>query len=46
MLPMNLPKKAQSGLQNALRILADIKGIDVIYLSGEDVIAYKLVKHF
>ena len=41
---IDLPKKAQSGLQNALRILADIKGIDVIYLSGEDVVRHKLVK--
>lgn len=41
---VDLPKKAQSGLQNALRILTDIKGIDVIYLSGEDVVRHKLVK--
>jgi len=41
---IDLPKKAQSGLQNALRILGDIKGIDIIYLSGEDVVRYKLVK--
>ncbi|MFN0254231.1 PhoH family protein [Pedobacter ureilyticus] len=41
---VDLPKKAQSGLQNALRILADIKGIDMIYLTGEDVVRHKLVK--
>ncbi|WP_113662468.1 PhoH family protein [Pedobacter nanyangensis] len=41
---IDLPKKAQSGLQNALRILGDIKGIDIIYLSGEDVVRHKLVK--
>ncbi|MDQ7949781.1 MAG: PhoH family protein [Pedobacter sp.] len=41
---IDLPRKAQSGLQNALRILTDIKGIDVIYLSGEDVVRHKLVK--
>jgi phosphate starvation-inducible PhoH-like protein len=41
---VDLPKKAQSGLQNALRILGDIKGIDIIYLSGEDVVRHKLVK--
>ena len=41
---IDLPKKAQSGLHNALRILTDIKGIDVIYLTGEDVVRHKLVK--
>lgn len=41
---IDLPKKAQSGLHNALRILVDIKGIDIIYLSGEDVVRHKLVK--
>lgn len=41
---VDLPKKAQSGLHNALRILADIKGIDMIYLTGEDVVRHKLVK--
>lgn len=41
---IDLPKKSQSGLHNALRILSDIKGIDVIYLSGEDVVRHQLVK--
>jgi phosphate starvation-inducible PhoH-like protein len=41
---IDLPKKAQSGLHNALRILTDIKGIDIIYLTGEDVVRHKLVK--
>jgi len=41
---IDLPKKAQSGLHNALRILTDIKVIDVIYLTGEDVVRHKLVK--
>lgn len=41
---IDLPKKQQSGLQTALRILTDIKGIDIIYLSGEDVVRHKLVK--
>lgn len=41
---IDLPKKAQSGLHNALRILGDIKGIDIIYLTGEDVVRHKLVK--
>ncbi|WP_129713955.1 PhoH family protein [Pedobacter sp. SYP-B3415] len=41
---IDLPKKTMSGLHNALRILVDIKGIDLIYLSGEDVVRHKLVK--
>ncbi len=41
---IDLPKKNQSGLHNALRILTDIKGIDVIYLNGDDVVRHKLVK--
>ncbi|WP_423146116.1 PhoH family protein [Rubrolithibacter danxiaensis] len=41
---IDLPKKQQSGLHTALRILADIKGIEIIYLSGEDVVRHKLVK--
>lgn len=41
---IDLPKVQQSGLQTALRILSEIKGIDIIYLSGEDVVRHKLVK--
>ncbi|MBE9583834.1 PhoH family protein [Mucilaginibacter sp. JRF] len=41
---IDLPKKQQSGLHTALRILTDIKGIDIIYLSGEDVVRHKLVR--
>ena len=41
---IDLPKKAQSGLHNGLRILGDIKGIDIIYLNGDDVVRHKLVK--
>lgn len=41
---IDLPKKQQSGLHTALRILPDIKGIEIIYLSGEDVVRHKLVK--
>jgi phosphate starvation-inducible PhoH-like protein len=41
---IDLPKKQMSGLFNALRILDDIQGIDVIYLTGEDVVRHKLVK--
>ncbi|MBC8052713.1 MAG: PhoH family protein [Sphingobacteriaceae bacterium] len=41
---IDLPKKQQSGLQTALRILTDIKGIEIIYLNGDDVVRHKLVK--
>ncbi|TZF82725.1 PhoH family protein [Pedobacter sp. BS3] len=41
---VDLPKKQQSGLQTALRILDNISGIDIIYLSGEDVVRHRLVK--
>ncbi len=41
---VDLPKKQMSGLHNGLRILDGIKGIDIIYLSGEDVVRHKLVK--
>lgn len=41
---IDLPRKQQSGLNNALRILTDIKGIEIIYLNGADVVRHKLVK--
>ncbi|WP_432712806.1 PhoH family protein [Pedobacter sp.] len=41
---IDLPKKQMSGLFNALRILEDIPGIDIIYLTGDDVVRHKLVK--
>lgn len=41
---IDLPKKQQSGLHTALHILTDIKGLEIIYLSGEDVVRHKLVK--
>ncbi len=41
---IDLPKKQQSGLHNALRLLDHIGGIDIIHLSGEDVVRHKLVK--
>lgn len=42
---IDLPRKQQSGLNNALRILAEIKGIEIIYLNGDDVVRHKLVKN-
>jgi phosphate starvation-inducible PhoH-like protein len=41
---IDLPKKQMSGLFNGLRILADIPGIEIIYLTGEDVVRHKLVR--
>src|SRR5450432_2977336 len=41
---IDLPRKQQSGLHTALRILTDIKGIELIYLTGEDVVRHKLVR--
>ena len=41
---IDLPKKQQSGLKTALDILDHIEGIDIIYLTGADVVRHKLVK--
>lgn len=41
---IDLPKKQQSGLQNAVRMLEHIEGIDIIHLSGGDVVRHKLVR--
>jgi phosphate starvation-inducible PhoH-like protein len=41
---IDLPKKQMSGLFNALRILGEIPGIEIIYLTGDDVVRHKLVK--
>jgi phosphate starvation-inducible PhoH-like protein len=41
---IDLPRKQQSGLHMALRILPDIKGIDIVYLTGDDVVRHKLVR--
>lgn len=42
---IDLPRKQQSGLNTAIRILGEIKGIDIIYLTGDDVVRHKLVKN-
>lgn len=42
---IDLPRKQQSGLNTALRILGEIKGIDIIYLNGDDVVRHKLVRN-
>ncbi len=41
---IDLPKKQESGLKIALKILEGIPGIDIIHLSGEDVVRHKLVR--
>ena len=41
---IDLPKKSMSGLFNAITLLKNISGIDIIYLTGEDVVRHKLVK--
>lgn len=40
----DLPKRQQSGLVSIQKILADIEGIDFVYLRDEDVVRHKLVK--
>ena len=42
---IDLPKVQHSGLHTGLRILTDIKGIEIIYLNGDDVVRHKLVKN-
>lgn len=41
---VDLPKKSQSGLATALKLLDNIEGIDIVYLTGSDVVRHKLVK--
>lgn len=41
---VDLPKKNQSGLATAIKILDNINGIDIVYLTGSDVVRHKLVK--
>ncbi|MDP2388511.1 MAG: PhoH family protein [Bacteroidota bacterium] len=41
---VDLPRNQPSGLPQALRIVKGIKGIEVIYLDGSDVIRHRLVK--
>jgi len=41
---VDLPKRAISGLKEALLVLKDVKGIGMIYLDDKDVIRHRLVK--
>lgn len=40
---VDLPSKQPSGLLQAMRLLKDVKGIELIYLDKSDVIRHKLV---
>lgn len=42
---IDLPRKKQSGLLEAEKILKNIKGIDFVYLDGRDVVRHKLVSN-
>ncbi|GHE23811.1 PhoH family protein [Sphingobacterium griseoflavum] len=41
---IDLPKKTQSGLATAVKLLDGIGGIEIIHLSGADVVRHKLVR--
>lgn len=41
---IDLPRRTISGLKEALLILQNVKGIEIIYLDDKDVIRHKLVK--
>jgi len=41
---IDLPRRTVSGLKEALLILKNVPGIEIIYLDDKDVIRHKLVK--
>ena len=41
---IDLPRKVNSGLKDAIKILSRKKGIDIIYLDDRDVIRHPIVK--
>ena len=41
---IDLPRRVISGLKEALLILSDVKGIEIVQLDGRDVIRHQLVK--
>ncbi|MEL6561467.1 MAG: PhoH family protein [Bacteroidota bacterium] len=41
---IDLPKKVNSGLTDAVKVLEGVKGIGFVYLDGDDVVRHKLVK--
>ena len=42
---VDLPKKINSGLKEALEILSDVDGIGILYLDDKDIVRHRLVKH-
>ncbi len=42
---IDLPRRVTSGLKEAILILKDVEGIEVVYLDDRDVIRHKLVKN-
>ena len=42
---IDLPRKSDSGLKHALRILQDVKGVSVSYFSPRDVVRHPMVQH-
>lgn len=44
MTQVDLPKKIQSGLSTAIKLLDNIEGIEIVHLSGSDVVRHKLVR--
>jgi phosphate starvation-inducible PhoH-like protein len=41
---IDLPRKVESGLVNAVKVLKGVEGISFIWLDGQDVVRHKLVK--
>lgn len=41
---VDLPRKENSGLKDAIKILSNKKGIKIIYLDDKDVIRHPIVK--
>jgi phosphate starvation-inducible PhoH-like protein len=41
---VDLPKRVDSGLLHALRLLADVEGIHFAYLNTGDVVRHPLIK--
>ena len=42
---IDLPRKSDSGLKHALKILADVKGVSVSYFNPRDVVRHPMVQH-
>lgn len=42
---IDLPKRSESGLLQAMRLLSDIEGISVIRFDERDIVRHRLVKH-